>query len=380
MVKKNRSNFRPFLLILFFAFMCGSLIGLIWIYQSVTSEIVSKYGEPSPKLNQINRLKYSYDLYRNGNDLLKGSFISEEGYVFEILQGESIGQIAFRLMDDRIIENAEIFRVYLIYRGYDRFVQAGVFQVDSGMNAIEIAEKIINPTPELVPFTVLPGWRAEEIAASLPRSGLNIDPQAFLDLVKNPGGEWFLGNFVNSETLEGYLAPGEYVIHREIELPDFVRLLTNRFEQNISQEILERISENGMSLNEVVILASIIERESIISSEMPKIASVFLNRYSINMKLDSDPTVQYALGFNQQQSTWWTNPLTLVDLQIDSPYNTYMYAGLPPGSISNPSLSAINAVVYPEQTNYYYFRAKCDGSGLHEFAESFEEHLQNGCQ
>ena len=126
MVKKNKSKFRPFFLILFFAFLCGSLFGLIWIYQSVTSEIVSKYGEPSPELNQINQLKYSYDLYRNGNDLLKGSFISEEGYVFEILQGESIGQIAFRLMDDRIIENAEIFRVYLIYRGYDRFVQAGV--------------------------------------------------------------------------------------------------------------------------------------------------------------------------------------------------------------------------------------------------------------
>lgn len=380
MVRKNRSNFRPILLILFFAFFCGSLVGLLWIYQSVTSEIVSKYGEPSSDLNQINRLKYSYDLYRNGNDLLKVSLISQEGYVFEILQGESIGQIAFRLMDDRIIDNAEIFRVYLIYRGYDRFVQAGVFQIESGMNAIEIADKIINPTPELVPFTVLPGWRAEEIAASLPRSGLNIDPQAFLDLVSDPGGEWFLNDLFRTESLEGFLAPGEYVIHREIALPDFVRLLTNRFEEPISQEILDRISENGISLTEVVILASIVERESIISSEMPLIASVYLNRYSIGMKLDSDPTVQYALGFNQKQSTWWTNPLSLVDLQIDSPYNTYLYAGLPPGPISNPSLSAINAVVNPEQSSYYYFRAKCDGSGLHEFAESFEEHLQNGCQ
>lgn len=380
MVKKNRSNFRPILLFLFFTFLCGSLIGLIWIYQSVTSEIVSKYGEPSTELNQINRLKYSYDLYRNGNDLLKGSFISEEGYVFEILQGESIGQIAFRLMDDRIIENADIFRVYLIYRGFDRFVQAGVFQIEPGMNAIEIAEKIINPTPELVPFTVLPGWRAEEIAASLPRSGLNIDPQAFIDLVKNPGGGWFQNDFVDSESLEGYLAPGDYVIHRETDLTDFVRLLTNRFEENISGEILERISENEMSLNEVVILASIVERESIISSEMPAIASVYINRYSIDMKLDSDPTVQYALGFNQQQSIWWTNPLSLIDLQIDSPYNTYLYAGLPPGPISNPSLSALNAVLNPEQSSYYYFRAKCDGSGLHEFAVSFEEHLQNGCQ
>jgi UPF0755 protein len=97
------------------------------------------------------------------------------------------------------------------------------------------------------------------------------------------------------------------------------------------------------------------------------------------MKLDSDPTVQYALGYNPDKKTWWTNPLSLQDLQIDSPYNTYLYMGLPPGPIANPSLTALQAVAFPAQTPYYYFRSACDGSGKHTFAETFEEHLQNEC-
>lgn len=97
------------------------------------------------------------------------------------------------------------------------------------------------------------------------------------------------------------------------------------------------------------------------------------------MNLDSDPTVQYALGYNSSQNSWWTNPLSSADLQIDSPYNTYLYAGLPPGPISNPGLSALQAVAFPAETPYLYFRAKCDGSGTHNFAETLEEQIQNAC-
>jgi UPF0755 protein len=97
------------------------------------------------------------------------------------------------------------------------------------------------------------------------------------------------------------------------------------------------------------------------------------------MKLDADPTVQYALGFSPLQQSWWTSPLTLVDLQVNSPYNTYIYAGLPPTPIANPSLEALRAVAFPAETNYLYFRAKCDGSGFHEFSETFDEHLTNEC-
>ncbi|HEX7972766.1 MAG TPA: endolytic transglycosylase MltG, partial [Anaerolineales bacterium] len=130
---------------------------------------------------------------------------------------------------------------------------------------------------------------------------------------------------------------------------------------------------------EGVILASMVQREAIVSQEMPLIASVFLNRQSANMKLDSDPTVQYALGYNPDQKTWWTNPLSLDNLQVDSPYNTYQRAGLPPGPISNPGLSALQAVAFPAKTPYYFFRAACDGSGRHTFAKTFEEHVKNAC-
>jgi len=137
--------------------------------------------------------------------------------------------------------------------------------------------------------------------------------------------------------------------------------------------------KQGLTVYQAVTLASIVEREAVHDDEKPLIASVYLNRIRIGMKLDADPTVQYALGYNFGQGTWWTNPLSLDNLQYDSPYNTYMYASLPPAPISNPSLEALQAVAFPVETTYYFFRAKCDGSGYHFFAETFEEHLQNAC-
>jgi UPF0755 protein len=134
-----------------------------------------------------------------------------------------------------------------------------------------------------------------------------------------------------------------------------------------------------LNLYKGVILASIVSREAIVEDEMPLIASVFYNRLNGGEKLETDPTVQYALGYNEAQGTWWTNPLSAADLLFDSPYNTYLYPGLPPGPISNPGLAALRAVAFPAQTPYKYFRAACDGSGRHLFAETFEEHLGNAC-
>ena len=128
-----------------------------------------------------------------------------------------------------------------------------------------------------------------------------------------------------------------------------------------------------------MILASIVEREAVKDEEKPLIASVYLNRLKIGMKLDADPTVQYALGFDFTNGTWWKNPLSLNDLQFDSPFNTYIYAGLPPAPIANPGLNSLQAVAFPAETPYYFFRAKCDGSGFHFFSETFEEHVANGC-
>ena len=143
--------------------------------------------------------------------------------------------------------------------------------------------------------------------------------------------------------------------------------MTNGFEQQ------------GLTVYQAVTLASIVEREAVRDEEKPIIASVYLNRLRIGMKLEADPTVQYALGYNFGQGTWWTNPLSLDNLQYDSPFNTYLYGGYPPAPIANPSLEALQAVAFSIETPYYYFRARCDSSGYHAFAATFEEHLANGC-
>ena len=133
---------------------------------------------------------------------------------------------------------------------------------------------------------------------------------------------------------------------------------------------------HGLDVYQAVILASIVEREAIVEEEMPVIASVFYNRLASGMKLESDPTVQYAMGYQTATKQWWKSPVTLDEYQnVNSPYNTYLKAGLPPGPICSPSLAAIVAVLEPAQTDYLYFLGRGDGS--HVFAKTYEEHQQN---
>jgi UPF0755 protein len=180
-------------------------------------------------------------------------------------------------------------------------------------------------------------------------------------------------------SFEGFLFPGEYSLSRELDAPKLISALLDHFQEELTQEIIGGFEQQELSVYEAVSLASIVQREAIVADEMPLIASVFLNRLQAGMSLAADPTVQYALGYNDTQQKWWTNPLSAADLQFDSLYNTYLYPGLPPGPISNPGIQALRAVAFPAQTPYYYFRAVCDGSGKHAFAESYEEHLNNAC-
>jgi len=218
----------------------------------------------------------------------------------------------------------------------------------------------------------------EEIAASLPTSGLKVTPEEFIEAVRNPNHP--LDYFPEGASAEGFLFPGSYSLARDMTADQLVSTLLQNFSVNMSSDLQGNISRQGLDIYNTVILASIIEREAIVPDEQPMIASVFFNRLNNGMKLDSDPTVQYAIGYDNLNGTWWKNPLTLDDLTIDSPFNTYKYSDLPPAPISNPNLSAIQAVAFPAETPYFYFRARCDGSGLHAFAETFEQHLQNACK
>jgi UPF0755 protein len=166
---------------------------------------------------------------------------------------------------------------------------------------------------------------------------------------------------------------------KEISAEDFILMLVNQFDENLTNKIENGFAKQGLSLYEGVTLASIVQKEAIVDSEKAAIAGVFINRISASMRLETDPTVQYALGYSEKDKTWWKVPLSFDDLAVNSPYNTYQVDGLPPTPICNPGIDALRAVANPEQHGYYYFRAACDNSGLHLFATSLDEHIQNAC-
>jgi len=337
-----------------------------------------QYGPPSPSLDAWGRFDYAARLLWYDGMLTSPLDRAGVERTFHIEPGESVTSVAMRLEESGLINDAAAFRDYLVYTGLDTSIQARDFLLSPAMSIVVIARELQDVTPDQVTFVILAGWRSEEVAASLATSGLEITYDEFIAASgSRPFGVDFLPAGASSE---GFLYPDSYVLPRQATAEQLVDEFVRNFMLHLTTDIREGFNDQELTVYEAVTLASIVQREAVIPEERPQIASVFLNRLAIGMKLESDPTVQYALGYNPAQGTWWTNPLSVADLNFDSPFNTYQYPGLPPAPISNPSLSALSAVAFPAQTPYYYFRARCDGSGLHDFAVTFEEHLQNGCQ
>lgn len=337
----------------------------------------NSFDAPSPQLNPWQRLSTAAELLWNAANLSQPVNPAGTGQLFTIQAGESAPSISIRLEQAGLIRSAATWRAYLIWSGIDTHLQTGTYRISPAQTGVEIAQMLKSSTLTEVSFTVLAGWRMEEIAASLPTSGMTIPAQEFISAVVSPRLPFDL--LSAGESAEGFLFPGTYILPRTTTAEQLVSTLMEGFRSHLSPEMEAAYAQQGLSLYQAVILASIVERETVEESEMPQIASVFFNRLAIGMPLQTDPTVQYALGYNAVQHTWWTNPLSSTDMHVDSPYNTYIYAGLPPTPISNPSLAALQAVATPAQTAYYYFQARCDGSGWHNFAETFEQHQQNYC-
>lgn len=347
-------------------------------FDAIPSQALSLFGPPSARLNPIDKAWYSARLLLNQAKMLSPVGSGQE-QLFAIQPGESVNSVAYRLEADHLIQDAAVFRLYMIYAGKDQTMQAGNYSLSPAMQPLEIADLIQNPISQEVTFVILAGWRAEEIANLLPTSGLSITPGEFIRFIESPEGLNYPEGIDGANGLEGYLAPGEYELRRDIGVKELVQTLLDRFANELTPDLLAGFERQRLTLPEAVTLASIVEKEGVVDDERPLIASVFYNRLEAGSKLDSDPTVQYALGYDANKQTWWTNPLSLDDLKIDSQFNTYLYAGLPPHPISNPGLTALQAVAHPAQSPYYYFRARCDGSGTHAFAKTFEEHIQNAC-
>jgi UPF0755 protein len=379
MSSRRPPSFAILFLVFVMVFCLGACI-LLAGYLEINRRAEAAFGPPAANLDPIQQLRLSVLLLYQADQLQDPAAISGDSIRFEIPLGESPLVIASRLQDAGLIVDAQAFINYLKYTGLDVTLQAGQYSLSPTTDPVELAHILQDATPSEVTFSILPGWRLEEIAATLPTSGLEISPDEFLLAASTP--EMLVSlppDFAGIRSLEGFLYPGSYRLPRQTTLEQLLGILIGEFESRLSLDLLDGFQRQGLTNHQAVTLASIVERESIAAEEMPIIASVFLNRLAIGMPLEADSTVQYAVGFNPAQNTWWTNPLSISDLQFDSPYNTYLYADLPPGPIANPGSRAMRAVAFPAQSPYYYFRATCDNSGKHTFSETFEEHLDKAC-
>lgn len=379
-MSKRRRPTATILILTLVALMCLGSCLAFFAYIELNRRVEVTFGPPTPSLNPIDRLRFSSQLLFQADQLLEPVDRFGDSESFEIPLGEPPPRIASRLEASGLIRDAQVFVSYLRYAGLDTTIQAGRYNLSPSTSPLEIAQILQDATPSEVTLSVLPGWRIEEVAATLPTSGLDISQEEFLSAAYAPAqGYPMLDEFPQGISAEGFLYPGSYRLPRQTNAELLVQTLVENFFAQLTPELLNGLQNQGLDIYSAVTLASIIEREAVNADEMPMIASVFLNRLAIGMPLEADSTVQYALGYNQDQETWWTNPLSRRDLQYDSPYNTYLYAGLPPGPIANPGSRALRAVAFPAQTPYYYFRAVCDGSGNHTFSETLEEHLSKGC-
>jgi UPF0755 protein len=356
--------------------MIGLAVAIIWIGVPVLAQ--KDFGSASSLLTKSQKWNYSLQVLLARSDLLDPACTSAQSAEFVIDQGSSVNQIVNSLEANGFIKNAGGMRAYLIYKGLDTQILAGKYQLSCSQSAVSIAESIKNIYQDEVVFNILPGWRAEEIAAALPSSGIEVSEEDFLSLVRSPDGLELPAYLPDGASVEGLLFPGEYLIRRDVTARELVQIFVNEFTKQVTSSMLKQAKAYGITPYQAIILASIVQRETFATEERPMMASVFYNRLAKGMKLETDPTVQYALGYNSAWG-WWKSPLEAGDLQVESPYNTYLINGLPPAPIANPDLESILAVVSPEQSNYLYFRAKCDGSGLHTFAVTYEEHVANGC-
>jgi UPF0755 protein len=300
-----------------------------------------------------------------------------EPVIITIQEGQNAQEVGDKLEDAGVISSGLLFRVLVALEGYDQKLVAGDYEFEKGMPTLEVAERIHRGQTAPLVVTIREGLRAEEIA-ELMESKKVIPAADFLQAID----QWYEFSFLYTKpywaNLEGYLFPDTYFFRRNMTAEAVVQQIMENFDQRFDADLREEAAVAGLSLRTVLILASIVEREAQVPEERPIIAGVFLTRLRRGMPLEADPTVQYAVD-NDPASVakygYWKQELTQADLEVDSLYNTYRNAGLPPGPICNPGLASIQAVIRPAQTDYLYFVARADGS--HVFAETLEEHLSN---
>jgi UPF0755 protein len=296
---------------------------------------------------------------------------------FIIETGETAVGIAERLEGLQLITDATLFRRFLQYHGLDASLEAGEYQLRRNMTMREIAEALQHSRMVEVIITIPEGWRAEQVADLLTAENI-MDGSVFLAAVRQGDvvDHALLADHPPGATLEGYLFPETYRLPAQATPEDLLTRMLDTMQARLPIGWEGMASAQGLTLYKVLTLAAIVEREAVVPEERPLIANVYLNRIQQGMYLNADPTVQYAMGYQPETGQWWKTPVTLEEYEnVNSPFNTYLYPGLPPGPIASPGASSIMAVLQPAQTSYLYFLGRGDGS--HIFAETYEEHQRN---
>jgi UPF0755 protein len=274
--------------------------------------------------------------------------------MFVIPQGMGLREITKKLKQEGIITDPVVFFLLVKIKGLDKKIQAGDYFLSPSQTATEIMQMLTKGSMD-VWVTIPEGKRAEEIAEILSKSIPSYDPSWRSELNK----------------YEGYLFPDTYLIPKNSTVNEVVSLLTRTFEQKYSTIT----NGSGLSKEKIVIIASLIEREAKHEIDRPLVSSVIHNRLAIGMKLDIDATIQYALGNTRDPKTWWPT-ITKDDYKnVQSPFNTYLFSGLPPTPIANPGLASLKGAANPADTPYLYYIS--DANGNNHYARTIEEHNEN---
>ena len=295
-----------------------------------------------------------------------------------IPEGSDVEDIIQILVNAEVIEGESRFRILMAFGNYGSELQAGSYQFKKRMPATEVIFFLRQGgiTSDLV--RIPEGLRLMEVGQILHDAEI-IDIQDWQNALSQDWLHIALSSKPNDSSLLGYLLPASYPFREGTTAKMAIKSMLDAFSDQVSPELMILAGENGMTLHEVVTLASIVEREVVLIEEMPVVASVFINRLKQDILLGADPTVQFAVSNRESvgEHGWWKSYLTLEDLKVDSPYNTYLNLGLPPGPIANPGIAAIEAVIKPADTDYIYFVASPECDGSHLFSASYSGHLRN---
>lgn len=296
---------------------------------------------------------------------------SDEFIAVTIPAGSSTSKVASILEENGIIGSANGFKLFLKLNNYDGKLQAGDYSLSPSMNAQELAQAMLSGRNNTTRFTIPEGYTVKQTAEKLANEGL-VDYDTFMYEAEHGSFDYgFMDQLpAGEDRLEGFLFPETYEIYVTADEHDIINKMLAQFNKVFTDEYVQRANELGMSIRDVIIAASIVEREAQIDDDRPLVASVIFNRLNIGMNLQMCSTVQYILGEPKAV-------LSTADTQIVDPYNTYINPGLPPGPIASPGKASIEATLYPADTDYLYFVVSEKLDGSHAFSSNYNQFLKD---